>query len=77
LFSLGISLWETARQKTDLAPGWTLHLQYQRHSVVGDIFGTLDGMNGILLWPTAVLYALIGTAMLRVILAASLEPSDA
>ncbi len=37
------------------------------------IFEMLGGMNGILLWPAAVWHALMGAAMLRVILAPSPE----
>ncbi len=76
LFSLGISAWETARQKTHLAPRAGLCIYNVGAAIVLVILGTTGGMNGILLWPAAVLHALMGAAMLRVILAPSPESSD-
>lgn len=68
LFSLGISAWETARQKTHHAPRLGICIYNVGVATFLSILGTLGGMNGILLWPAAVLHALIGAAMLWVIL---------
>ena len=76
LFSLGISAWETARQKTHHAPRVGICIYNAGIAALLSILGTLGGMNGILLWPAAVLHALIGAIMLWVILAPSRKSSD-
>jgi hypothetical protein len=76
LFSLGISAWETARQKTHHAPRFGICIYNVGVAALLSILGTLGGMNGILLWPAAVLHALIGAIMLWVILAPSRKSSD-
>jgi hypothetical protein len=76
LLSLGISAWETARQKTYHAPRVGICIYNVGVAALLSILGTLGGMNGILLWPAAVLHALIGAMMLWVILAPSRKSSD-
>jgi hypothetical protein len=76
LISLGISAWETARQKTHHAPRVGICTYNAGVAALLSILGTLGGMNGILLWPAAVLHALIGAMMLWVILAPSRKSSD-
>ena len=68
LFSLGISAWETARQKTHHAPRVGICIYNVGVATLLSILGTLGGMNGMLLWPAAVLHALIGAVMLWIVL---------
>jgi hypothetical protein len=77
LFSLGISAWETARPKTSLAPRAGICIYNVSVALLLSILGVPGGMNGPLLWPAAVVHALMGAAMLRVILVPSPESTDA
>jgi hypothetical protein len=76
LISLGISAWETASQKAYHAPRVGICIYNVGVAGLLSILGTLGGMNGILLWPAAVLHALIGAMMPWVILAPSRKSSD-
>ena len=76
LISLGISAWETASQKTYHAPRVGICIYNVGVAGLLSILGTLGGMNGILLWPAAVVHALIGAMMLWVILAPSRKSFD-
>lgn len=76
LFSLGISAWETAHQKTYHAPRVGICIYNVGIAILLSILGTQGGMNGILLWPATILHALIGAVMLWVILAPSQKSSD-
>ena len=71
LFSLGVAGWESPGQDTRLAPRAGLCVYNVGAAVVLVLLGTYGGMNGILLWPTVVLHALIGAMMLWVLLTPS------
>jgi len=70
LLSLGVAGWESSGQAMRLAPRAGLCIYNVGAAIVFVIVGTSGGMNGILLWPTAILHAVIGAMMLWVILAA-------
>ena len=70
LLSLGVACWETPGQTMRLAPRVGLCLYNVGAAVVFVIVGTSGGMNGILLWPTAILHAVIGASMLWTFVAA-------
>ncbi len=70
LLSLGVAGWESSGQAMRLAPRVGLCIYNVGAAIVFVIVGTSGGMNGILLWPTAILHALIGAMMLWIILAA-------
>ena len=71
LLSLGVAGWESPGQDTRLAPRAGLCLYNVGAAIMFVILGTYGGMNGMLLWPAAVLHAVIGALMLWVILAPS------
>ncbi len=71
LLSLGVAGWESPGQDTRLAPRAGLCLYNVGAAIMFVILGTYGGMNGMLLWPAAVLHAGIGALMLWVILAPS------
>ncbi len=71
LLSVGVAGWESPGQDFRLAPRAGLCIYNVGAATVFVILGTTGGMNGILLWPAAVLHALIGAMMLWVILAPS------
>ena len=71
LLSLGVAGWESPGQDTRLAPRAGLCLYNVGAAIMFVILGTYGGMNGILLWPAAVLHAVIGALMLWVILVPS------
>ncbi len=71
LLSLGVAGWESPGQDTRLAPRAGLCLYNVGAAIMFVILGTYGGMNGMLLWPAAVLHAVIGASMLWVILAPS------
>ncbi|MEN8129809.1 MAG: hypothetical protein ABFS45_06355 [Pseudomonadota bacterium] len=71
LLSLGVAVWESQGQDSRLAPRAGLCLYNVGVAMLLVTFGTYGGMNGILLWPAAVLHAVIGAMMLWVILAPS------
>ena len=77
LISLGISAWQPAQQKTHHAPRVGICSYNVGVAALLSILGTLGGMNGILLWPAAVLHALMGAAMLWMILALPRKVSGA
>ena len=70
LLSLGVAGWESPGQAIRLAPRIGLCIYNIGAAIVFVILGTGGGMNGVLLWPTALLHAVIGAMMLWVILAA-------
>ncbi len=70
LLSLGVAGWESPGQAIRLAPRVGLCIYNIGAAIVFVVLGASGGMNGILLWPTALLHAVIGAIMLWVILAA-------
>ena len=77
LLSVGVAGWESQGQDIRLAPRAGLCIYNVGAAMVFVTLGTYGGMNGILLWPAAVLHALFGATMLRVILASSQKaPGD-
>ena len=75
LLSVGVAGWESAGQDSRLAPQAGLCIYNIGAAVVLVIIATTGGINGILLWPVAVLHAAIGAMMLWVILAPSRNPA--
>ena len=75
LLSVGVAGWESQEQDILLAPRAGLCIYNVGAAIVFVILGTTGGMNGILLWPAAVLHALIGAMMLWVILVPSQKAS--
>jgi len=71
VLSLGVAGWESPGQDIRLAPRAGLCIYNIGAAIMFVILGTYGGMNGILLWPTAVLHAVIGASMLWVILVPS------
>ena len=71
LLAVGVAGWESQAPDIRLAPRAGLCVYNVGAAIVFVILGTTGGMNGILLWPAAVLHALIGAMMLWVILAPS------
>ncbi len=69
LLSVGVAGWESQGQDIRLAPRAGLCIYNVGAATVFVILGAYGGMNGILLWPAAILHALIGAMMLWVILA--------
>jgi len=63
LLSVGVAGWESPGQDIRLAPRTGLLSYNVGAAIVFVILGTYGGMNGILLWPVAVLHALIGVMM--------------
>ncbi len=70
LLSLGVAGWESPGRAINLAPRAGLCIYNVGAAIVFVIVGVSGGMNGILLWPAAILHAVIGAMMLWVILAA-------
>ena len=71
LLSVGVAGWESPGQDTRLAPRAGLCVYNVGAAIVFAILGTSGGMTGLLLWPVAVLHALIGALMLWVIITRS------
>jgi len=71
LISLGIAAWETVEQIGRGAPRIGICTYNLGAAVLLPLLGILGGMNGLLLWPAAVMHASFGAAMLWVILAGS------
>ena len=69
LLAVGVAGWESPEQTTQLAPRAGLCIYNVGAGIVLAIVGAYGGMNGMLLWPVAVLHALIGGMMLWAILA--------
>ena len=70
LLSLGVAGWESQGQAVRLGSRVGLCIYNVGAAIVFVIVGTSGGMNGILLWPTAILHAVIGALMLWTFLAA-------
>jgi len=70
LLSVGVASWESPGHAIRIAPRAGLCIYNVGAAIVFVILGAYGGMNGILLWPVAVLHALIGAMMLWAILAA-------
>ena len=70
LLSVGVAGWESPGQAIRLAPRAGLCIYNVGVAIAFIIIGASGGMNGILLWPTTVLHALIGAMMLWAILVA-------
>jgi len=71
LLSVGICAWETVEKIGRGAPRIGICTYNVGAAVLLPLLGILGGMNGILLWPAAVMHAAFGAAMLWVILAPS------
>ena len=71
LLSLGVAAWESPGHDAHLATRTGLCMYNAGSALVLMALGTYGGMNGVLLWPVAVLHAIAGAMMLWVILAAS------
>ena len=71
LLSVGIAGWESPGQDARLAPRAGLCVYNVGAAMLFVILGTTGGMTGLLLWPAAVLHALIGALMLWVIITRS------
>lgn len=76
LLALGVAAWETPPQMIRLAPRVGICIYNVGTAVLLMILGVFDGLNGALLWPTAVLHGLLGAAMLWVMLAPSRPAGD-
>ena len=74
LLAIGVAGWELQGQDIRLAPRAGLCTYNVGAAIVFVILGTYGGMNGILLWPVAILHALIGAMMLWVILVQGKSP---
>ncbi len=71
LLSVGVAGWESQGQDSRLAPRAGLCIYNVGAALVFVILGAYHGMNGVLLWPAAILHTMIGALMLWVILAPS------
>ncbi len=71
LISVGVAGWESQGQDSRLAPRAGLCTYNIGAALAFVILGTYGGMNGVLLWPAAILHTLIGAMILWVILAPS------
>ena len=76
LLAVGVAGWESPGQDMRLAPRAGLCIYNIGAAIVLVVFGSYGGMNGVLLWPVAVLHALFGAAMLSIILASSQTATD-
>ncbi len=76
LLSVGVAGWESQGQDSRLAPRAGLCIYNVGVAIMLAILGAYGGMNGILLWPAAVLHALIGAVMLWIISAHFRDRSD-
>jgi peptidoglycan/LPS O-acetylase OafA/YrhL len=68
LVSVGVAAWESQEQTLRLAPRAGLCIYNIGAAVLFTMFGTVGDMNGMLLWPAAVLHAVIGAMMLLVVM---------
>ena len=64
LLSVGVAAWESPGQDSRLAPRVGLCVYNVGAAAVLAMLGAYGGMNGVLLWPGAILHGLIGAAML-------------
>ena len=76
LLSVGVAGWESQGQDVRLAPRAGLCIYNVGAGTVLVTLGTSGAMTGALLWPAAVLHALIGALMLWVTLAPLQRGSD-
>ncbi len=71
LLSVGVAGWESPGQDARTAPRAGLCIYNLGATMVLVTLGATGGMNGILLWPAAVLHAVIGAMMVWAILTPS------
>ncbi len=71
LISVGVAGWGSRGQDSRLAPRAGLCIYNIGAALAFVILGAYGGMNGVLLWPAAILHTLIGALMLWVVLAPS------
>ena len=71
LLSVGVAGWESSGQDARSAPRAGLCIYNVGIAALLMMLGTTAGMNGILLWPAAVLHAVLGAIMLWVMLASA------
>ena len=64
LMSVGVAGWESQIESARLAPRAGLCIYNVGVAIVLVILAIVGGMHGILLWPTALLHAVIGATML-------------
>jgi hypothetical protein len=64
LLAVGVAGWESQGQERRLAPRAGLCTYNVGAAIVFVILGTYGGMNGPLLWPVAILHAMVGATML-------------
>jgi hypothetical protein len=69
LLSVGVAGWESRGQEMRHGPRIGLCIYNVGATILFVTLGTYGGMNGILLWPAAVLHGLIGAMMLWAMLA--------
>ena len=68
LLSVGVAGWESSKKDIRIAPRTGLCVYNVGTGIVLTALATYGGINGIILWPVAGLHALIGAAMLWVIM---------
>jgi len=64
LLSVGVAAWESPGQDSRLAPRSGLCIYNVGAAVVLALLGAYGGMDGVLLWPAAIVHGLIGAVML-------------
>ncbi len=64
LLSVGVAAWESREQDIRIAPRAGLCTYNVGVAALLAMLGTTGGMDGLFLWPVAVLHGLIGLAML-------------
>jgi len=69
LLSVGVAAWEAPQQAIRLAPRAGICIYNVGAAGLLTIFGVSGELNGMLLWPAAVLHGLIGAAMIWIMLA--------
>ena len=74
LISLGVAAWESPGQDARFAQRAGLCTYNVGAAVVLAILGAYGGMNGIGLWPAAVLHGLVGAIMLWIIVKENIVP---
>ena len=63
LLAIGVAGWQSQGRDAQFAPRAGLLIYNVGSAAVLATLGTTGGMNGILLWPVAVLHALLGAIM--------------
>jgi hypothetical protein len=71
MIAVAVAGWELQEQDISLAPRAGLCIYNAGVAIALVLLGANGGMNGILLWPVAILHAVIGAMMVWVILAPS------